>query len=97
MVLGLDAFWVATIVFALTYLLVIADRINRSIIALLCAGLMVVSGGLSQEEAIRGVTRRHWLALLRGCCRPSRPFGVRHGSAISARAQSGLRLHPRPS
>jgi len=30
----------------------------------------------------------------RRCCRPSRPFGVRHGSAISARAQSCLRLVP---
>ena len=65
MVLGLDAFWVATIVFALTYLLVIADRINRSIIALLGAGVMVVSGGLSQEEAIRGIDF-NTIALLTG-------------------------------
>jgi Na+/H+ antiporter NhaD/arsenite permease-like protein len=64
-VLGLDAFWVATIVFALTYLLVIADRINRSIIALLGAGVMVVSGGLSQEEAIRGIDF-NTIALLTG-------------------------------
>src|SRR5438067_9937435 len=52
---GADPIWVATILFILSYLLVIADRINRSIIALLGAGVMVVSGVLSQDEAIRGI------------------------------------------
>ena len=65
MVFGLDPFWLATTVFALTYLLVIADRINRAIIALLGAGVMVVSGGLSQEEAIRGIDF-NTIALLTG-------------------------------
>jgi Na+/H+ antiporter NhaD/arsenite permease-like protein len=54
-IFGADPFWVAIGVFGLTYLLVIADRINRSIIALLGAGVMVVTGVLSQDEAIRGI------------------------------------------
>src|SRR6266513_4765771 len=62
---GADPFWVAIIIFALTYLLVIADRINRSIIALLGAGVMVVSGVLSQDEAIRGIDF-NTIALLTG-------------------------------
>src|SRR5437016_7709820 len=62
---GADPFWVAIIVFALTYLLVIADRINRSIIALLGAGVMVVSGVLSQDEAVRGIDF-NTIALLTG-------------------------------
>src|SRR5947208_3979319 len=62
---GADPFWVATAVFALTYVLVIADRINRSIIALLGAGLMVVSGLMSQDEAIRGIDF-NTIALLTG-------------------------------
>src|SRR6266567_7835895 len=62
---GADPFWVAITVFALTYLLVIADRINRSIIALLGAGFMVVSGVLSQDEAIRGIDF-NTIALLTG-------------------------------
>src|SRR5205809_4095499 len=65
MVLGMDQFWVAVIVFVLTYLLVIADRINRSIIALLGAGVMIVSGVLSQDEAIRGIDF-NTIALLTG-------------------------------
>jgi len=64
-IFGSDPFWVAAIVFALTYVLVIADRINRSIIALLGAGVMVVSGVLSQDEAIRGIDF-NTIALLTG-------------------------------
>jgi Na+/H+ antiporter NhaD/arsenite permease-like protein len=60
-----DPFWIAITVFALTYVLVIADRINRSIIALLGAGVMVVSGVLSQDEAIRGIDF-NTIALLTG-------------------------------
>jgi Na+/H+ antiporter NhaD/arsenite permease-like protein len=52
---GIDPFWVAIAVFALSYLLIVADRINRSIIAMLGAGVMIVSGVLSQDEAIRGI------------------------------------------
>src|SRR5215471_257316 len=57
--------WTATIVFVLTYVLVIADRINRSIIAMLGAGAMIVSGVLSQDEAIRGIDF-NTIALLTG-------------------------------
>src|SRR6266702_7794104 len=63
--LGADPFWVAMVVFVLTYLLVIADRINRSIIAMLGAGAMVVSGVLTQDEAIRGIDF-NTIALLTG-------------------------------
>src|SRR5882724_4756331 len=62
---GADPFWIAIGVFALTYLLVIADRINRSIIALLGAGIMVISGVLTQQEAIRGIDF-NTIALLTG-------------------------------
>src|SRR5205809_5403506 len=65
MVLGMDQFWVAVIVFVLTYVLIVTDRINRSIIAMLGAGAMVVSGVLSQDEAIRGIDF-NTIALLTG-------------------------------
>jgi Na+/H+ antiporter NhaD/arsenite permease-like protein len=64
-IFGTDPFWVAIAIFALAYLLVIADRINRSIIALLGAGALVVTGVLSQEEAIRGIDF-NTIALLMG-------------------------------
>src|SRR6266568_8946745 len=64
-IFGADPFWIATGVFALTYLSVIADRINRSIIALLGAGIMVFTGVLGQDEAIRGIDF-NTIALLTG-------------------------------
>jgi Na+/H+ antiporter NhaD/arsenite permease-like protein len=64
-IFGADPFWVAIAIFALAYLFVIADRINRSIIALLGAGALVVCGVLSQEEAIRGIDF-NTIALLTG-------------------------------
>ena len=62
---GADPIWVATIVFVLSYVFVIADRINRSIIAMLGAGAMIVAGVLSQDEAIRGIDF-NTIALLTG-------------------------------
>jgi Na+/H+ antiporter NhaD/arsenite permease-like protein len=62
---GLSPAVVAITVFAVTYLLVIAERINRSIIALLGAGLMIITGVLSQEEAVRGIDF-NTIALLTG-------------------------------
>jgi Na+/H+ antiporter NhaD/arsenite permease-like protein len=62
---GADPIWMATILFVLSYVLVIADRINRSIIAMLGAGAMIVSGVLSQDEAIRGIDF-NTIALLTG-------------------------------
>jgi Na+/H+ antiporter NhaD/arsenite permease-like protein len=64
-VFGLSPAWVAVTVFALTYLLVVAERINRSIIALLGAGLMIITGVLTQEEAVRGIDF-NTIALLTG-------------------------------
>jgi Na+/H+ antiporter NhaD/arsenite permease-like protein len=57
--------WVATILFVLTYLFIIADRINRSIIAMLGAGAMIVAGVLTQDEAIGGIDF-NTIALLTG-------------------------------
>src|SRR5919199_1556920 len=64
-IFGLSPAWVAITVFALTYLLIIAERINRSILALLGAGLMIITGVLTQEEAVRGIDF-NTIALLTG-------------------------------
>ena len=64
-VFGADPFWVAIAVFAVTYLLIITDRINRSILALLGAAAMILTGVLTQDEAIRGIDF-NTIALLTG-------------------------------
>jgi len=54
-IFGWDPFWVSTILFITTYLVVISEKVNRAIIALLGASLMIMLGVLTQEAAINGV------------------------------------------
>src|SRR5229473_8463926 len=64
-IFGLNPIWVATVLLALTYVLIITERLNRSIIALLGGGVMIISGVLSQDEAIAGIDF-NTIALLTG-------------------------------
>jgi Na+/H+ antiporter NhaD/arsenite permease-like protein len=52
---GLDAMWVSTCVLAITYAVIMSEKVNRAIIALVGAGVMIIVGVLEQEEAIKGV------------------------------------------
>jgi Na+/H+ antiporter NhaD/arsenite permease-like protein len=54
-IFGWNAAWVATILFISVYASVIAEKLNRAILALLGAGLMIVAGVLNQEAALRGI------------------------------------------
>ncbi|MEA1890104.1 MAG: ArsB/NhaD family transporter, partial [Pseudomonadota bacterium] len=54
-VFGLDPFWVSIVLFVVTYLVIISDKVNRAIVAGLGAALMVVLGVLNQETAISGI------------------------------------------
>ncbi len=53
--LGLNPLWLATVVMIVTYGVIISERLNRSIIALLGAMLMIMFGLLTQEQAVAGV------------------------------------------
>ncbi len=55
LVLGMSPQWFAGGLFALTYALIMSERLNRAIVALLAAGLMIFSGILTQETAGEGV------------------------------------------
>ncbi len=50
-----DPVWVASVLFLLTYAVIVTEKINRAIIALLGAGLMILSGVLTQQAAIEGI------------------------------------------
>src|SRR5205085_11238043 len=52
---GLSPLWVSTALLILTYGVIISEQVNRSIVTLVGAAVMVVLGVLSQEEAIRGI------------------------------------------
>lgn len=47
--------WLAVGLFVATYAAIISERVNRAIVALLGAGLMIVSGVLNQQAAIAGI------------------------------------------
>ena len=47
--------WLATLLFVITYAVIMSEKINRAIVALVAAGLMIGLGILNQEAAIRGI------------------------------------------
>ncbi|HUW51692.1 MAG TPA: ArsB/NhaD family transporter [Sulfuricella sp.] len=54
-VFGLSPLLVSLSIFVLTYAIIVTEKINRSIVALLGAGLMIFSGVLNQTEAFAGL------------------------------------------
>ncbi len=52
---GLNPIWVATALLVIAYVAIIADRVNRAVVVGIGACLVIVTGVLSQDEAIRGV------------------------------------------
>ena len=52
---GLNAMWVSTCILAVTYATIMSEKVNRAIVALVGAGVMILIGVLDQEEAIHGI------------------------------------------
>jgi len=51
---GWDPLWVSTALLIVTYAVIMTERVNRAIVALVGAGLMILTGVLTQEQAIAG-------------------------------------------
>jgi Na+/H+ antiporter NhaD/arsenite permease-like protein len=54
-IFGWDPLWVSSILFVATYAVIVSEKVNRAIVSLLGAGLMVMLGVLNQETAINGI------------------------------------------
>ncbi|MBZ0093654.1 MAG: ArsB/NhaD family transporter [Sulfuricellaceae bacterium] len=54
-VFGLSPLFLSLTIFALTYAVIVTEKINRAIVALLGAGLMILGGALTQEQAFAGI------------------------------------------
>ncbi len=52
---GLSPMWVSTCILAVTYAVIMSEKVNRAVVALAGAGIMIIVGVLSQEEAIKGI------------------------------------------
>jgi Na+/H+ antiporter NhaD/arsenite permease-like protein len=62
---GLNPLWVSTALLIATYAAIMSEKLNRAIVALLGAGLMITLGLLNQEQAVDGIDF-NTLALLTG-------------------------------
>jgi Na+/H+ antiporter NhaD/arsenite permease-like protein len=51
---GWDPLWVSTTILIATYAVIMTERINRAIVALVGAGLMILTGVLTQQQALAG-------------------------------------------
>ncbi|HCA26127.1 MAG TPA: hypothetical protein DEP05_00460 [Betaproteobacteria bacterium] len=52
---GWDPLWVAAGLFIASYAAIMSEKLNRAVIALLGAGLMILTGVINQTSAIRGI------------------------------------------
>jgi len=52
---GLSPMWVSTVILLVTYAIIMTEKINRAIIALIGACVMILVGVFNQEEAIKGI------------------------------------------
>ena len=64
-IFGLSPLWVATLLFVAVYAIIMSEKVNRAIIALVGAGLVILSGVASQHEAM-GAVDFNTLGLLLG-------------------------------
>jgi len=54
-IFGLDPTWVAVSILLVVYGFIMAEKFNRAVLSLLGAGLMILCGVITQEQAISGV------------------------------------------
>src|SRR5436305_15052682 len=52
---GLSPMWVSTVILAVTYAIIMSEKVNRAIIALIGASVMIMVGVLVQSDANRGI------------------------------------------
>jgi len=54
-IFGLDPTWVAVSILLVVYGIIMAEKFNRAVLSLLGAGLMILCGVLTQQQAIAGI------------------------------------------
>ena len=54
-IFGMSPLWFSGSLFVVTYLLIVTERLNRAVISMMAAALMIISGVLTQQSAVQGV------------------------------------------
>ncbi len=52
---GMNPTWYAGLLFVATYILIMTERLNRAVVSITAAGLMIIGGVLTQETAVQGI------------------------------------------
>ena len=55
LIMGLPAAWIAASLFVFCYILIVSEKLNRAVVSMLGAASMIVSGILTQQQALNGV------------------------------------------
>jgi len=64
-IFGFDPLWVSTIILVITYAILLSEKVNRTVVVLLGASLVIVTGVIDQDQAIAGIDF-NTIALLTG-------------------------------
>ena len=64
-IFGLDPLWLSTALLIVSYVVLLSERYNRTVIALIGAGLVIITGVVSQNQAIQAIDF-NTIALLTG-------------------------------
>ena len=62
---GLDPLWLSTILLVVSYAILLSEKINRTVVALIGAGLAIITGLISQSQAFEAIDF-NTIALLTG-------------------------------
>jgi len=54
-IFGFDPTWVAVTILLVVYAVIMAEKFNRAVLALLGAGLMILCGVITQQQAVAGI------------------------------------------
>jgi Na+/H+ antiporter NhaD/arsenite permease-like protein len=65
MMFGIDPLWLSTILLIVSYAVLLSEKFDRTVVALIGAGLVIITGVISQEQAIEAVDF-NTIALLTG-------------------------------
>ncbi|MBL6934684.1 MAG: ArsB/NhaD family transporter [Alphaproteobacteria bacterium] len=64
-IFGLDPLWLSATILIATYAILLSEKLNRTVVVLIGAGLVIVTGVISQAQAIAGIDF-NTIALLTG-------------------------------
>jgi len=64
-IFGIDPLWMSTAILVITYVILLSEKVHRTVIALFGAGVAIVTGVLNQTQAIAGIDF-NTIALLTG-------------------------------